>query len=297
MNNVAIIGAGPAGLSTAIQLKRYNIESLLFEGNLVGGLLRNANLVENYPGFPRGISGIKLVNIFLKHLNKAGVNVVSERVLELDNNNGIFTVKTAKRVTNFKIAVIASGTKPKKIQNLFLPPETVSCVFYEVYPIINEVNKNILIIGAGDTAFDYALNLSVKNKVTIFNRSTKIKCLPLLLERVMGNKNISYEENTVVKNIIYDNKELKITYYNRTIESIKHFSYLVIAVGRIQNKDFICKNINLNLDKLLKSKSIFIIGDAKNNIYRQTAIAAGDGIKTAMDINIKFKEELRESNS
>ena len=94
MNNVAIIGAGPAGLSTAIQLKRYKIDPLLFEKNLVGGLLRNAHLVENYPGFTNGIVGIELAKHFLRHLYKTGVKVNYEEVKEVDYDEEKFFVKT-----------------------------------------------------------------------------------------------------------------------------------------------------------------------------------------------------------
>jgi len=82
--DVAIIGAGPVGIAAAIQLKRYDIEFMIFEKGKIGGLLRNANLVENYLGFPRGIRGRELVELFKEQLKNAGVKVQFEMVRELD---------------------------------------------------------------------------------------------------------------------------------------------------------------------------------------------------------------------
>ena len=291
MNSVAIIGAGPAGLSTAIQLKRYNIKSLLFEKNLVGGLLRNANLVENYPGFTDGIVGIELAKHFLRHLYKTGVKVNYEEVKEVNYDEEKFFVKTNCENIACRIVVLATGTKPKEIPGLKITTEINKLIFYEIYPILKVRNKDIAIIGAGDAAFDYALNLARFNKVTIFNRGNKTKCLPLLWEKAVNNKNIIYLKNTAVKNIKQDNEGLTLFCCDKLKEYEMIFSYLVVAIGRNPNFDLIRTNLKRNLDRLQKSKSLFIIGDAKNDMYRQTAIAAGDGIKTAMEIYRKFNRE------
>jgi len=288
-NDVVIIGAGPAGISTAIQLRRYNIEPLLLEKRVVGGLLRNANLVENYPGFPKGIIGIALVNIFLKHLDRAGVKVYFEEVSELDYNNENFTIKTNNQTITSHIAVIAAGTKPKKIENFSIPEDIEPYIFCEVYPIINEIGKNIAIVGAGDAAFDYALNLARQNKVTILNRGSKTKCLPLLWERAARNENISYKEDTIVKSIEKHDGELNLLCSNKNSDNKIICSYLLIAIGRKPNLSLISSNLKLNIDKLQKSKLLYLIGDIKNDKYRQTSIAVGEGTRAAMEIHEKLK--------
>ena len=151
---MVIIGAGPAGLSTAIQLKRYDIEPTLLEKEEIGGLLRNANLVENYPGFPSGVPGPELVKLFKKQLENAQIKVYFEKVLELDYKNGLFSIKTNQKKITCRIVVIASGTKPRKLSNLDLPTEIENHIFYEIYPLTQVTNKKIAIIGAGDAAFD-----------------------------------------------------------------------------------------------------------------------------------------------
>ncbi len=96
VEQVIIIGAGPAGLATAIQLKRYGVHLLLFERAQAGGLLHNANLVENYPGFPLGISGVDLVNLFMLQAQNLGIDVTYEEVIELSYDRGLFRVKTGR---------------------------------------------------------------------------------------------------------------------------------------------------------------------------------------------------------
>lgn len=289
--DVVIIGAGPAGLGAAIQLKRYGVEPILLEKEEVGGLLRNANLVENYPGFPEGITGPELIKLFKRQLKNVSVKIQFEEVLELDNKNGVFIINTTQRTIISRIVVIASGTKPRKLSKLNISKDFENRIFYEVYPLAQVANEKIAIIGAGDAAFDYALNLSKKNEVVILNRGSRVKCLPLLFERGIGNKKISYLENTHVRNIEYFDTYLILTCYDTTGERKIYVSYLLVAIGRDPSLDFLSENLKENLEKLQKSKVLYMIGDVKNDIYRQTAIAVGDGIKAAMEIYRKLKGE------
>jgi thioredoxin reductase len=295
VNDVVIIGAGPAGLGAAIQLKRYGIEPILLEKEKVGGLLRNANLVENYPGFPEGIPGPELIKLFTRQLENIRIKIQFEEVLELDNRKGVFITNTTQRTIISRFVVIASGTKPRKLSNLNISKDFENHIFYEVSSLAQVANEKIAIIGAGDAAFDYALNLSKKNEVIILNRESRVKCLPLLFERCIGNKNISYLENIQVKNIVCFDSYLTLTCYDTTSEREIYVSYLLVATGRDPRLDFLSENLKKNLVKLQKSKVLHIIGDVKNDIYRQTAIAGGDGIKAAMEIYRK-KEKTYESS-
>jgi thioredoxin reductase (NADPH) len=95
---VAIIGAGPAGLMAALQLRRYEIDILLVEADRVGGLLHNANRVENYPGFPGGAPGVELVRRFEAQVRAVGIEVTRDKVSELDYSGESFTVRTQRHV-------------------------------------------------------------------------------------------------------------------------------------------------------------------------------------------------------
>lgn len=294
IQNVIIVGAGPAGIATAIQLKRYGIKYLLFEQEEVGGLLKNANLVENYPGFADGISGLDLIKLFKKQLKHIGVKVNFEKVMELEYENGTFLAKTNRKIFKSAIAVIATGTKPKILPYPPLPDNAKNRIFYEIYPIRKIKNKKIAIMGAGDAAFDYAFGLSSKNKIVILNRSEQIKCLPLLWSRCMKSKNVSYLDNVNIKKINHHNKQLQLIYIDKNSGNEKQIrvDYVIVAIGRVPQLDFLGKRLKKNLGNLIKTNKLFMIGDVKNKIYRQTAICVGDGIKTAM----KIYRELKKGN-
>lgn len=273
--NVIIIGAGPAGIACAIQLKRYNIDSIVLEKDEIGGLLRNANLVENYLGFPNGISGKKLVQLMYKQSQTAKINIIYECVETVEFLEDTFSVKTNKNIYHSKYLVIASGTKPIVPNVPIIHDDIKDKVFYDIYKLVPIKNKDITIIGGGDCVFDYALNLCHDNKVTILNRSSQIKALPILQERVSNTENIKYFDNIAVKQIKNKNGQLALTCHPNG-ETI-YTDYLLIAIGRKPILDFIDKD-------LLNNPKVFQIGDVKNEQLRQTSIAAGDGTFTAMKI-------------
>jgi thioredoxin reductase (NADPH) len=289
IKDVVIIGAGPAGIATAIQLKCGNIEPVLLEQEEIGGLLRNANLVENYPGFPKGISGMDLVELFKKQLRNTGVEVSFERVMELEYRDKVFFAKTNRRVITSTIAVIATGTKPNRISDLSISDGAKGRTFYEIYPIREVKNQKIAIIGAGDVAFDYALGFSKKNDVTILNRSKRFKCAPVLRERCMKFENISYSCNIAVRQINNKGKELLLTCTNSHNPICA--DYVVIAVGREPQLDFLGSQLKKYFNNLVKANTLYMVGDIKNKIYRQTAICVGDGVKSAMKIYRKIRRE------
>ena len=111
--DVGIVGCGPAGIGAAIQLTRSGVDCLVFEKARVGGLLLNANLVENYPGFPQGIPGGELAHLMEKHLAVHSVSVIPLEVSSLNTGEGGFTLDTAQGAFRSRIAIVATGTRPK----------------------------------------------------------------------------------------------------------------------------------------------------------------------------------------
>ena len=112
LRDAIIVGAGPAGMTAAIQLARYGMSVYHFERNQPGGLLRNANLVENYPGHASGVSGSGLVGAFVSHMDTWGCSIIREEVLSLSHEKEIYTAKTENGTYTARTAVIASGTIP-----------------------------------------------------------------------------------------------------------------------------------------------------------------------------------------
>ena len=291
VEDVAIIGAGPAGIAAGIQLKRYGITPVIFEKDKPGGLLRNANLVENYPGFPGGISGPELINLFVKQLNKESIEVVLENITDINFDRELFIIKTPKKVYRFYTILIASGTKPKEFSDFRIQENVKDRIFYEIYPILNEKNKNIIIAGAGDAAFDYALNLGRNNEIIILNRGDDVKCLALLLDKTKKLPNISLHNNVKITNIV-ENSQGMLSVKCVNPESAMNFDvhYLVFAIGRKPQLNFLSESIISRRQELENRELLFFAGDVKNRLYRQTSIAVGDGVMAAMKIYNKLKE-------
>ncbi len=288
-HEVIIVGGGPAGMAASLQLSRYGIEHIILERFQMGGLLNEANLVENYLGFPNGISGEALVNIFKSQILKNSTSIAYETVMDVNFKDSIFILDTDKQRYYCKILVVASGTTPK------IPPYEISddCenrVYSSVLKLSNLFDKKIAVIGAGDAAFDYSINLSKNNKIFIFNRSDRIKSLPLLYEKICDIKNISYFENMSLENIQCFPEGIVLKFINSKTNKISEFNfdYLLFAIGREPEIAFL-SNIKSDLDKLDKMELIYFIGDVKNGLYRQTSISVGDGIECAMKIYKKLR--------
>jgi thioredoxin reductase len=259
------------------------LEPVIFEKEEPGGLIRNANLVENYLGFPFGVSPDYLVESFEKHLMKFEIDIRREEVLKAGFKGDSFIVRTKPGTSRFDFLVIATGTRPRR--QVQFEKKAPGKVFYEVWPLKKSKGKEIGIIGGGDAAFDYALNLSVNNQVKIFNRSNRTRCLPLLFERCEKNMKIRYFADTVIEDI-QDNGRFMTTEFRNKNKKVAHsLDYLIFATGREPEKDFIDDNLVSNAGSLEQDGKLYFIGDVRNELFRQVSIATGDGIRAAMRIN------------
>ena len=284
-DEVVIIGAGPAGITAAIQLKRYGIPFTLLEKERVGGLLWNANLVENYPGFPAGVSGPKLVGLIEKQMERLSVDVMFDTVSKLCYKRTGYHVETTQGEYHPRFVIVASGTKPNPFP-IPISDAAQGLVFSDVYHLLDETNKHIAIIGAGDAAFDYALNLTKnRNSVTILNRGRDVKCLRLLWERALAEPSIAYRAETPVSNVEFDETAGRLRVQTEAGE-VLIADYLLFAIGRVPQVSFVPDEIVTT-----HLQNVFFVGDVKNGLYRQAAIAAGDGLRAAMEIYQNLNSE------
>ena len=280
---VVIIGAGPAGMAASMQLKRQGVDPVVIERKQVGGLLLNANLVENYPGFVKGIAGPDLVQLFRKQADRLGVNISMEEALSVKYEDNTFRIVTNLRELQARFLVAASGTISTKLPDFLATDDVRDKIYYEVYPLTKQINKDIVIIGAGDAAFDYAMNLSRRNKISILNRGSEIKALTLLVDRVQKESGITYHSETEVTEILRSkNGGLLVATQKNGL--VFECDYLLAAIGREPEYSFTDPSIMVRLETLLKDQKLFLIGDLQNGSFRQTTIAVADGIRTAMII-------------
>lgn len=265
-----------------MQLKRYGLSPLLMERRELGGLLWNANLVENYPGFPNGVAGAKLIGLMKKQVERMGVKVTHEEVIKVDREGDCFAVTTEHATRKTDFLIVASGTKSKPLPNV-ISPAARERVFTEVWPLLGVAEKRIVIVGAGDAAFDYGLNLSKnRNYVTILNRGETVKCLQLLFERAAQEPRIVYRTGVAVWEITAGDAATSLRV--RCEAEVVEADYVLFAIGRDPNLDFLSEEVRRRTGELIESGRLYFVGDVKNELYRQTAIAAGDGLRAAMQI-------------
>ncbi|MCX6161387.1 MAG: NAD(P)/FAD-dependent oxidoreductase [Ignavibacteriae bacterium] len=290
--DVIVIGAGPAGITAAIQLKRFGISTVIIEKESNGGLLKNAGMIENYPGFPEGITGIELIRLFNKHLEKYDIEVNRETALSVDFADGVFSVKTDKRKIYSKYVIAASGTRPIKFCISGVEPKDI---LYDIYKLPGEgLSKTTAVIGGGDAAFDYALNLHSRGyNVIILNRGDKHKCIKTLWNKFLLQKkvlsDIRYLENAIIEKIKYEDDRY-ILEYTDTAHSHQHSltaDYILAATGREPADEFLKQGTDSATDSEIENagNTLLFAGDVKNGLCRQAIIAAGDGMKAAMLIS------------
>ena len=284
--SIAIIGAGPAGIAAAIQLNRYGFEPVIYEKDVVGGLLKNANRIENYPGFPDGIRGCDIIEFFEKHIAKPGIRL-ERTVVDKVEFDGDFAIHYADCVSHAEILIAASGTIPKTPSKSIIAP-IEERVFYEVWPIREVIGKRIAIVGAGDAAFDYALNLARHNEVVILNRSDQTKCLDLLRDEAKQNAAIEYLPAISIEKSAFRNDEIALYCKTSRDTDVIRADYLLCAIGRAKNDGYFGERLLDNADVLKAESRLFVIGDLKNGDYRQAAIAVGDGVRAAMEIHFNL---------
>jgi thioredoxin reductase (NADPH) len=296
---IAVIGAGPAGMAAAIYLHRAGFDPLVLEKKVPGGLLQNANLVENYPGFPGGIKGPDLADLFVNQMSSVGVRTAHERVDRVEKKGGAFNIETDSANYIAKAAIIASGTRPKEIHLSGEKSITESRVFYEIAdtPLANACGKKIVVIGGGDAAFDYALNLQTRgNSVVVISRKEP-HCLPLLKARA-ETSGINTIAGIKADSVAKSPKEMVLKCKRGKDQLEFSVDYVLAACGRLPNTEFLTGSLRKSV---LRSTSIpetrvhglFVAGDVVRGRHRQTGIAVGDGIRSAMLAEDYLKTEVR----
>lgn len=280
--DVIIVGAGPAGIAAAIQSRREGLEPQVFEKDSAGGLLRNANLVENYPGFPAGIPGPALIARMRRQLKEYEIEPVRAEVTRIAFHNGLCRVETESDGFASRGVIVASGTRPKVFTDAEIPEDARDRVFYEVWPLRGVTGRRVVVVGAGDIGFDYALNLASANDIALLNRGDEASCIPLLRKRARAHERIRYVTGTRLAGVSRsESGALWLTLNGAGGVETQAADYLVFAIGREPERRFLAADA---AEELERRGLLLLAGDVKNGSLRQTAIAAGDGIGAAMTL-------------
>jgi thioredoxin reductase (NADPH) len=263
-----VIGGGPAGMIAAIQIKRAGLKIALFECGQLGGLLRNANRVENYLGLPDK-SGEELIHEFENHFFKHKIDLIQEEVISVEKSEDVFNVQTSDNMYASKTVIVATGTVPKKLGIEGEEALAGTKLFYDVADFSSVSGKDIVIVGSGDAAFDYALHLHRKGNNPIILMRHEPQCLPLLWERIEKEK-IPVFTNTI-PSLLKSNERIEVITDGETFET----DFILVAVGRDPRYPPLPAK---------GTDGLYFVGDVGSGRYRHIHIATGDAVRAAMDV-------------
>lgn len=275
--DLIIVGAGPAGLAAGIYAGRYRLNAVILEKMSVGGQIILSPTIENYPGFPEGITTIELMERFKKQIDELGVSVAAKEVIgiatDLKSNTLVYTIKTTENVYEAKAVIIASGAKYKKLgvkgEDEFIGRGVSYCGTCDA-PFFR--NKEILVVGGGDRALEEAIFLSsYAGKVTLVHRRNLLRGSKILEEKARQNNKINFMLESVIEEIVGKEKVEGVKI--KSVSTGEVFIYpcqgVFIFVGIEPNTGFLANFLETN-DKG------FIVTGAEMNSSREGIYACGD---------------------
>jgi len=297
--DVIIIGGGPAGLTTAIYAARDGLKTLVLEREATGGLAATTEMIENYPGFPEGISGMEVMERFRKQAERFGAEIAEfEEVTGLDPARpGLIRVNTETGAEfQGKTVVIATGSRPKKLgipgEDEFYGRGVSYCATCDG-PLFK--GKKVVIIGAGNSGLQEGIPvLSYAAHVTFIEFLPYSRAEQILQDRVIGHPNSSMLFNHMVTAIQGETSVTGVTVVNRETkeESLIPTDGVFIYVGYTPYTGFVADLVELNKWGYIKTdehmrtgiSGLYAIGDVRADNPAQLSISVGDGTKAALEI-------------
>jgi len=291
--DVVIIGGGPAGLTAGLYSARDRLSSLLIEKGLVGGMINEAERLDNYPGFPEGISGTELTRLMHKQATKHGLETIYADVTALEIKKESRVVRTAQDSFTTRAVIIASGSEREKLgvpgEKEFTGKGVSYCATCDA-PFFS--GKTVAVVGGGNTAIYEALHLAkFAAGVVLIHRRDQLRATTVIQERAFAEPKIEFLWNTVVQAI--EGSSLVERLILRQVDTDKQSTLKVggvfLAIGLKPNTGYLKDVLPLdNLGRIITNErmetdipGIFAAGDIRSNSIRQVVSAAGDGATAA----------------
>ncbi len=300
MDDLVIIGGGPAGLTAGIYAKRARLKTTLFEREMVGGQIALSDVIENYPGFP-SISGMELMQRFEEHARGLGLEIVLAEVRDVTFQEEIKVVKTSKGDYPAKAIVVATGARPRRLgvpgEKEFTGKGVSYCATCDG-PFFR--GRDVMVVGGGDTAIKEAVFLSkLARKVYVAHRRDKLRAEKILQERAFNTENIEFLWSHVLKEIRGEKfvEDVMVEELGTgTLKTVKAEG-VFIFVGINPTTDFI--DVEKDERGFIKTTArmetshpgVFAAGDCTTTPLLQVATAVGNGAIAAYEAE-KYIEEL-----
>lgn len=294
--DVAVVGAGPAGMTAAIYAKRAQLDTILFDHGAPGGKVVTTAFVENYPGF-KYIEGPELASHMFEQVLNLGIEFVGREVLEIGADGKYKTLTTKKGVVKAKTIIIASGTQNRK---LGIPGEEKYENHGVAYCAICDgniyKNKPIAVVGGGNSAVEEAIYLSgIVNSIKLIQNGPELTADPVVITHAKQNSKIEIITNTETVEIIGDGKKVNGLKVKNTItgkEEVLDVDGVFVFIGlipkhvKINQADIIDNNsgynkVNDDMETIIPG--VYSAGDINNKKYRQIATAINDGTIAALN--------------
>ena len=297
MRNVVIIGSGCAGLTAAIYAARANLSPLVIRGLEAGGQLTLTTLVENYPGFPKGVQGPELIEMMQKQAGEFGAEFQEGDVTRADLSHRPFVVELGNEQIETRTLIIASGASAKMLgldsERRLLGHGVSTCATCDGYFFRG---RPIAVIGGGDTAAEESLFLTrYASEVSLIHRRDQLRASKIMQDRLRRNEKIKPLWNSVVTDIMDVNKGevtgVNLRNVQTGVESFKPFAGVFIGIGHSPNTALFRGQLEMDELGYLKTKNgtkasvpgVFAAGDVQDRVYRQAVTAAGSGCMAAID--------------
>jgi thioredoxin reductase (NADPH) len=295
---VVIIGSGPAGCTAALYLSRANIKAVVLEGLQPGGQLTITTEVENYPGFPEGILGPKLMDLMRTQAERFGAEFRMEQVVSVEAGTRPFVVATDDREYECDAIVVASGASAMQIG---LESEKQLQGFGVSYCATCDgfffKGKEIVVVGGGDSAMEEATFLTkFASKVTIVHRRKEMRASKIMIKRAQENPKIEFVFDTVVDEVLGSKNggvtALKVRNVETGATRELPTQGLFVAIGHTPNTKAFAGLLEMDDKGYIVNRSgstytniegIFACGDVADHVYRQAVTAAGTGCMAALD--------------
>ncbi len=290
---VVIIGGGPAGLTAGLYTSRAGLKSLLIERGAFGGQIVNAPLVENYPGFPEGISGAELGALMHQQAAKYGLKMVTAEVTGVKAGR-TYQIATTERSFEAEAVIIAAGSEYRK---LGVPGEETLVGHGVSYCATCDGfffrKREVAVVGGGDAAITDAMELTQHaSQVYVIHRRDQLRAGEVLQKRALAQPKIKFIWDTIVEEIVGGEavKALKLRNVKTKKSSTLEVAGVFVAVGLKPNSQHfanivtLSKTGHISTDELMATSApgLFAAGDIRKSSARQIASAVGDGATAAL---------------